>query len=71
MFVIKRDINPFTLSLLKEKLLKAHWGLKISKQKQTKFCKKGNYKTFTRLFESIKQKSKHRICQHEENMCHY
>ena len=26
-FVTKRDINPFTFSLLKEKLLKVDWGL--------------------------------------------
>ena len=112
--VTKRDINPFTLSLLKEKLLKVDWGLlhtikdpneayktflnvfsklyeitfskvkikvnsktqlnpwiargilKSSKRKQNlseNFLKNRNsvnkeyYKTFTRLFESIKQKS--------------
>ena len=27
MFVTKRDINPFTFSLRKEKLLKVEWGL--------------------------------------------
>ena len=26
-FVTKRDINPFTVSFLKEKLLKVDWGL--------------------------------------------
>ena len=114
-FVMKRDINLFTLSLFKEKLLEVGWGflktiqdpneayksfllvfgnlyeiafpkikikvnsknqlspwitrgiIKSSKRKQKlyeKFLKnrnsanKENYKTFTRLFESIKQKSK-------------
>ena len=114
-FVIKRDINLFTLSLFKEKLLEVDSGflktiqdpneayksfllvfgnlyeiaflkikikvnsknqlspwitrgiIKSSKRKQNlyeKFLKnrnsanKENYKTFTRLFESIKQKSK-------------
>ena len=27
MFVTKRDINPFSLTLLQEKLLKVDWGL--------------------------------------------
>ena len=115
MFVTKRNTNPFTLSLLKEKLLKVDWRLlhtikdphegyktfsnvfsnlyeiifpkikikvnsktrlsplitrrilKSSKCKQKlheKFLKnrnpvnKENFKTFTRLFKSIKQKSK-------------
>ena len=114
-FVTKRDINPFRLSLFKEKLLKVDWRLlhaikdpneayktflnvfsnlykiafpkikievnsktwlspwiargilKSSKCKQKLYEKllknrnsvnKGNYKTFARLFESIKQKSK-------------
>ena len=119
-FVTKCDINPFTLSLLKEKILKVDWGLlhtikdpneaykiflnvfsnlyeiafpkikikvnsktllspwitcgilKSSKRKQRlyeKFLKnrnsanKENYKTFARLFESIKQISK-KNCYH-------
>ena len=46
--VTKRDINPFTLSLLKEKLLKVDWGLLHT----IKYPNEA-YKTFLNVFSKL------------------
>ena len=46
----KRDINPFTLSLLKEKLLKVDWGL-LHPIKDPNEA----YKTFLDLFSNLSE----------------
>ena len=48
MFVRKRDTNPFTLSLLKEKLLKVGWGLLYTTKDPNEA-----YKTFLNVFSNL------------------
>ena len=48
MFVKKRDINPFTFSLLKGKLLKIDWGLLHT----IKDLNEG-YKNFSNVFGNL------------------
>ena len=47
-FVTKRDINPFTLSLLKDKLLKVDWGLLHTIKDLNEA-----YKTFLNAFSNL------------------
>ena len=48
MFVTKRDINPFTLSLFKDKLLKVDWGLLHTIKDPNEA-----YKTFLNVFSNL------------------
>ena len=48
MFIIKRDISPFTLPLFKEKLLKVDWGLLYTIKDLNKPCK-----TFLNVFSNL------------------
>ena len=65
-FATKRDISPFTLSLLKEKLLKADWGLLHTNKDPNEAYKKFS-NVFSNLYEiafpkiKIKVNSKYQI----------
>ena len=48
MFVTKRDINPFTLSLFKEKVLKVDWRLLHPIEDPNEA-----YKTFLNVFSNL------------------
>ena len=48
MFVTKRDINHFTLSFLKEKLLQVDWGLLHTIKNPNEA-----YKTFLNVFRNL------------------
>ena len=48
MFVTKRDINPFSLTLLQEKLLKVDWGLLHTIKDPNEA-----YKTFLNVFSNL------------------
>ena len=52
MFVTKRDINLFTLSILKEKLVKVDWGL-LHTIKDTNEVYKTFLNVFSHLYEAI------------------